>query len=69
MVLQEYNLFSRKIYSFYSYFKAHYSFYTLLSATYKKRGDFNLTYYGTKSIVYQYYVKAGKILLNDFNTK
>jgi GT2 family glycosyltransferase len=63
-------IFQGKFIHFTAILQAHYSFYTLLSATYKKRGDFqSQTYYGTKSIVYQYYVKAGKILLNDFNTK
>jgi GT2 family glycosyltransferase len=53
-----------KLAHFTAILKAHYSFYTLLSATYKKRNDFQLqTYYATKSIVYQYYVNNGKIFV------
>lgn len=57
-------IFQGKFTHFLAILKAHYSFYTLLSATYKKRGAFqSKTYYSSKSIVYQYYVKAGKIFV------
>ena len=42
--------------------KAHFSFYSLVTEHYKKRDTFQSTkYYKTKSIVFQYYVKAGTI--------
>jgi GT2 family glycosyltransferase len=53
-----------KLSHFSAILKAHYTFYTLLPVTYKKRSDFQSeTYYTTKSIVYQYYVKSGKIFV------
>ena len=42
--------------------KAHFSFYALFSVHYKKRNKVQLDkYYKVESIVYQYYVKAGKV--------
>ena len=42
--------------------KAHFSFYSLVNEHYKKRSAFQSEkYYKTKSIVYQYYVKAGRV--------
>lgn len=42
--------------------KAHFSFYSLVSVQYKKRDYFqSKKYYKTRSIVLQYYVKAGKV--------
>jgi hypothetical protein len=42
--------------------KAHFSFYSLFSVHYKKRDYFqSKKYYKTKSIVFQYYAKAGKV--------
>jgi hypothetical protein len=46
--------------------KAHFSFYTLFSSTYKK-DNFQEKNTISKEIVYQYYIKVGKYLLNDFN--
>lgn len=44
--------------------KAHASFYCLFSNTYKKRGLIqSKKYYNTKSIVYNYYLKAGKVFV------
>ena len=57
-------VFQGKITHFFAILKAHFSFYTLLTSTYKKRGDFqSKTYYNTKSIVFQYYVNSGKIFV------
>ena len=42
--------------------KAHFSFYSLINKTLKKRTSLQLkNYYYTKSIVYQYFVKNGKV--------
>lgn len=42
--------------------KAHFSFYSLVTVHYKKRNQFQSEkYYKTSSIVFQYYVKAGKV--------
>jgi GT2 family glycosyltransferase len=42
--------------------KAHFSFYTLFSVNYRKREKVQSEkYYKTKSIVFQYYIKAGKV--------
>lgn len=42
--------------------KAHFSFYTLFTVHYKKRNKVQLDgYYKIESIVYQYYIKAGKV--------
>ena len=44
--------------------KAHFSFYSLFSNTYKKRADFQLKkYYNIRSIVYNYYIKNGKVFV------
>ncbi|NRS87592.1 hypothetical protein HNQ02_000499 [Flavobacterium sp. 7E] len=44
--------------------KAHFDFYALFSKAYKKREDFQQhKYYSTKSIVYSYYIKAGKVFV------
>ncbi|NRT14822.1 hypothetical protein HNP99_001166 [Flavobacterium sp. 28A] len=44
--------------------KAHFDFHALFSKAYKKRGDFqHQKYYSTKSIVYSYYIKAGKVFV------
>ena len=46
--------------------KAHFSFYLLVAVYYKKRDLFQSEkYYKTKSIVFQYYVKAGKVFENN----
>lgn len=46
--------------------KAHFSFYALFSVHYKKRNTIQLDkYYKLKSIVYHYYVKAGKVFGNQ----
>lgn len=42
--------------------KAHFSFYKLISKNLKKRSDFQKeNYYHTKSIIYLYFVKGGKV--------
>jgi GT2 family glycosyltransferase len=42
--------------------KAHFSFYSLVTVNYKKRARFQSEkYYKTKSIVFQYFVNAGKV--------
>jgi GT2 family glycosyltransferase len=42
--------------------QAHFSFYSLLPKNYKKRAHFqNENYYHTKSIVYTYFIKNGKV--------
>ncbi len=42
--------------------KAHFSFYNLISKNLKKRSDFQKEkYYHTKSIIYRYFVKGGKV--------
>lgn len=42
--------------------KAHFSFYGLISKNLKKRSDFQKeNYYHTKSIIYRYFVKGGKV--------
>jgi len=44
--------------------KAHFSFYSLFSNTYKKRADFQVKkYYNIRSIVYNYYIKNGKVFV------
>ncbi|MGO4821638.1 MULTISPECIES: glycosyltransferase family 2 protein [unclassified Flavobacterium] len=44
--------------------KAHFSFYSLFSNTYKKRTDFQVKkYYNIRSIVYNYYIKNGKVFV------
>ena len=55
-------LFQGKFQHFWAILKAHFSFYSLYPIHYKKR-DFiqSEKYYKIKSIVFQYYVKAGKV--------
>jgi GT2 family glycosyltransferase len=44
--------------------KAHFSFYSLFSTNYNKRADFqSKKYYNVRSIVYNYYVKSGKVFV------
>ena len=46
--------------------KAHFSFYALFSVHYKKRNTNQFDkYYKLKSIVFQYYIKAGKVFENQ----
>jgi GT2 family glycosyltransferase len=55
-------LFQGKFKHFIAILKAHFSFYSLYSVHYKKRDIFQSEkYYKIKSIVFQYYAKAGKI--------
>ena len=55
-------LFQGKFKHFTAILKAHFSFYSLFFMHYKKRSGFNSEkYYKIKSIVFQYYVKAGKV--------
>jgi GT2 family glycosyltransferase len=45
--------------------KAHFSFYSLINKTLKKRTSVQLkNYYYTKSIIYQYFIKNGKVFDN-----
>ena len=55
-------LFQGKFKHFTAILKAHFSFYSLYSVHYKKRALFQSEkYYKIKSIVFQYYAKAGKV--------
>lgn len=55
-------IFKGKFAHFLAIIKAHISFYRLYSNTYRKRGAVQIKkYYNLKSIVYQYYVKSGKV--------
>ena len=58
-------LFQGKFKNLWAILKAHFYFYLLFYSNYKKRNDFQSdNYYKTKSIVYQYFVKAGKVFEN-----
>ena len=58
-------LFQGKFKHLWAILKAHFYFYLLFYSNYKKRNDFQSdNYYKTKSIVYQYFVKAGKVFEN-----
>lgn len=58
-------LFQGEFKHFWAILKAHFAFYYLFSNTLKKRGLYqSKKYYKTKSIVYQYYVKAGTVFEN-----
>ena len=55
-------VFQGKFKHFWAILKAHYYFYMLFYSNYKKRNDIQLDkYYKSSSIVFQYYVKAGKV--------
>jgi GT2 family glycosyltransferase len=55
-------LFQGKLKHLLAILKAHFSFYSLVAVHYKKRGKFqSKKYYKTRSIVFQYYAKAGKV--------
>lgn len=55
-------LFQGKFQHLLAILKAHFSFYSLVTVHYKKRDRFQSEkYYKTKSIVFQYYAKAGKV--------
>lgn len=57
-------IFKGKFAHFSAIIKAHISFYRLYSNTYRKRGTIQFKkYYNLKSIVYQYYVKCGKVFV------
>lgn len=57
-------IFKGKFSHFFAILKAHASFYSLFSNTYKKRAIIqSKKYYNTKSIVYNYYIKAGKVFV------
>lgn len=57
-------IFKGKFAHFSAIIKAHISFYRLYSNTYRKRGTIQFKkYYNLKSIVYQYYVKSGKVFV------
>lgn len=57
-------IFKGKFSHFFAILKAHASFYSLFSNTYKKRAIIqSKKYYNTKSIVYNYYLKAGKVFV------
>ena len=58
-------LFQGKFKHLWAILKAHFAFYSLISKNYKKRESFQSgNYYKPKSIIYQYFVKAGKIFEN-----
>jgi len=58
-------IFQGKFKHFLAILKAHYYFYSLLSKTYKKRGNFqSKKYYKIKSIVVNYYLKNGTVFEN-----
>lgn len=58
-------LFQGKFKHLWAILKAHFAFYSLISKNYKKRESFQSgNYYKSKSIIYQYFVKAGKIFEN-----
>lgn len=55
-------LFQGKFKHLFAILKAHFSFYSLVAVHYRKRDLFqSQKYYNAKSIVFQYYVKAGKV--------
>ncbi|OCB78557.1 glycosyltransferase family 2 protein [Flavobacterium crassostreae] len=55
-------IFKRQFVHFIAILKAHYSFYGMFYKMYSKRGSEQTEkYYHTKSIVYTYYIKCGKI--------
>lgn len=61
-------IFKGKFTHFTAILKAHFSFYSLYSNTYKKRdGSQDKEYFNVKSIVYQYYVKSGKVFVKEIN--
>jgi len=56
-----------KLKHFVAILRAHWSFYGLFNDCYKKRSKFQKSdYYNVKSIVFQYYIKAGKIFEKPF---
>jgi GT2 family glycosyltransferase len=58
-------LFQGKFKHLWAILKAHFAFYSLISKNYKKRDSFqSANYYKSKSIVFQYFVKAGKVFEN-----
>lgn len=55
-------LFQGKFKHLFAILKAHFSFYSVVAVYYRKRDLFqSKKYYNTKSIVYQYFVNAGKV--------
>ena len=60
-------LFQGKFKHLWAILKAHFAFYSLILKNYKKRDSFqSANYYKSKSIVFQYFVKAGKVFENRF---
>ncbi|HWS59935.1 MAG TPA: glycosyltransferase family 2 protein [Flavobacterium sp.] len=58
-------LFQGKFKHLWAILKAHFAFYSLISKNYKKRDSFqSANYYTSKSIVFQYFVKASKVFEN-----
>lgn len=58
-------IFKRKFKHCFAIIKAHFSFYSLINKTLKKRKQSqSQNYYRTKSIVYQYFIKNGKVFDN-----
>ncbi|MCL6461593.1 MAG: glycosyltransferase family 2 protein [Flavobacterium micromati] len=56
-----------KLKHFVAVLRAHWSFYGLFNDCYKKRNKFQKSdYYNAKSIVFQYYIKAGKVFEKPF---
>ena len=57
-------LFQGKFNHFSAILRAHFAFYSLFTVHFKKRGEFQSSkYFGTKSIVFQYYIKGGKVFV------
>jgi GT2 family glycosyltransferase len=57
-------IFQGKFNHFFAILRAHFAFYSLFTVHFKKRGNFQSTnYYGTKSIVFQYYLKGDKLFV------
>jgi GT2 family glycosyltransferase len=55
-------LFQGKFKHLWAILRAHFSFYSLVNVNYRKRGVFQSEkYYKTKSIVFDYYIKGGKV--------
>jgi GT2 family glycosyltransferase len=57
-------LFQGKFNHFLAVLRALFAFYSLFTVHFKKRGKFQSSkYFGTKSIVFQYYIKGGKVFV------
>ena len=58
-------LFQGKVKHLWAILEAHFAFYSLIFKNYKKRDSYQSEhYYKTKSIIFQYFIKAGKVFEN-----